>query len=116
MKSTPTAAKSSRNVPIDIADPTTPGVNVDGKYDTRKPVDHDSAAPERGEQFAPHHRAMPELCRREWRRSSARRSHVLRVTLAWRRRGVHAWISKFFFSGSSRDRTGSAFLSWRAFR
>ena len=71
MKSTLTAAKSSRNVPIDIADPTTPGVNVDGKYDTRKPVDHDSAAPERGEQFAPHRRAMPELRRREPRRSSA---------------------------------------------
>jgi hypothetical protein len=61
MKSTLTAtAKSSNgNIPIDIADPMTPGVNVDAKYDTRKPVDHDSAAPERGEQFARHRRAMP---------------------------------------------------------
>tara|TARA_B110000046_G_C12873233_1_gene346948 strand:+ start:408 stop:698 length:291 start_codon:yes stop_codon:yes gene_type:complete len=61
-KSTPTInAKSSiGNRPIDIADRTTSRVDADAKYDDRKPVDHDSAAPERGEHFAPHRRAMPE--------------------------------------------------------
>eukprot|EP00966_Prymnesium_polylepis_P038727 898982-Prymnesium_polylepis.1 len=60
-KSTPTInAKSSiGNRRIDIADPTTPTVDVDSEPDERKPVDDDSARPERGEQFGPHRRAMP---------------------------------------------------------
>ena len=61
-RSTPTIkANSIRNRPIDIADPTTASVDVDGNSDgdERKPVDDDSAWPERGEQFGPHRRAMP---------------------------------------------------------
>tara|TARA_B110000046_G_scaffold162440_1_gene176742 strand:+ start:443 stop:637 length:195 start_codon:yes stop_codon:yes gene_type:complete len=56
---TATAKSSIGKRPIDIIDRTTPAADADTEYDARKPVDQDSAAPERAEHFAPHRRGMP---------------------------------------------------------
>ena len=104
---------SSSAVDMDITDSTTPSVDADRRCDTRKPVDHESAAPERGEQFAPHRRAMPDLRHRVRDVATGRPVGVLlRDAMACMR----ASIKVFICSGSSRVSSGSAFLSCRASR